>query len=138
MLSTLFITKTGLYAQSTAFMAAMFNENKWLDIYHGHPAWVVKGSSRAYYDALQDHLGHPDANGKIHYSTPVSMVTRLVDDPRGKIQITTAAGDVAYYDGVVFGTAANVAKDILAAGGTSNAFEQFTLGQVSYDSAQRQ
>lgn len=138
LLSTLFITKTGLYAQSTAFMAAMFNENKWLDLYHAHPAWVVKGSSRAYYDALQVHLGDPDGNGKILYSTPVRSVTKLGNsDSRGKIKIVTVAGETAYYDGVVFGVAANVAKDLLAAGGTSNPFEQFTLGQIAYDSEQR-
>jgi len=138
LLSTLFITKTGLYAQSTAFMAAMFDENKWLDLYHAHPAWVVKGSTRVYYDALQAHLGGPEANGQILYSTTVSAVTRLGhEDPRGKIKITTAAGDVSYYDGVVMTCAANYAKEILQAGGTSNSYEQFSLRQISYDTPQR-
>lgn len=43
LLSILFVTKTGLYAQSTAFVAAMFHRNKMLDLKHAHPAWVIKG-----------------------------------------------------------------------------------------------
>ena len=59
-------------------------------------------SSRVYYDALQAHLSDPAGNGRVLYSSPVAAVTRLDNDPRGKVQLTTEDGETAFYDAVVF------------------------------------
>lgn len=45
------------------------------------------------------------------YSSPVAAVTRLDNDPRGKVQLKTEDGETAFYDAVIFAYVPRVPKE---------------------------
>lgn len=124
MLAILFVSIEGFYEQSTRFILNMYSgKGKWIDYRNGASSWVIKGSSREYYQRLTEPF-----KDRLRLLSPVTRVERK----NGKVIVTwvdsLSQRRSEEFSSVILATPADVTRRIL----DTEWWENWALAQVRY------